>query len=253
MDSFAKIFSNADILFFIVLVETVIIVILVGYIAYLLWGVEERKEDSGHVTEDFKKKVKESNGWRDAYYETVRQLNQLKNEKNNWQNSQGVSMNQRGQRWFDNKRDETESRNPSHDSFEDYAAREREKGVWANGSMNDSDNDKSEERSDYTDEKPASFSMSPKFEFLEAANGGQFRKLLPSDEKCFFRTWEENGIRKFEFHGNVDKALANINAIFDDVCEIEGKQNGATNIVNVEPGILDSKLKVEKPAKIQLT
>ena len=98
---------------------------------------------------------------------------------------------------------------------------------------------------------PASFL--PKYEYLETANNGQFRKLLPSDEKCFFRTWEENGIRKFEFHGNVDKALANINAIFDDVCEIEGKQNGATLIDNVEPGILNSQLKVEKPAVIKLT
>lgn len=93
----------------------------------------------------------------------------------------------------------------------------------------------------------------PKYEYLETANDGHFRKLLPSDEKSFFRTWEENGIRRFEFHGNVEKALANINAIFDDVCEIEGKQNGATQITNVEPGILNSQLKVEKKAVIKLT
>lgn len=95
--------------------------------------------------------------------------------------------------------------------------------------------------------------FSPKYEYLETANDGQFRKLLPSDEKSFFRTWEENGTRKFEFHGNVERALANINAIFDDVCEIEGKQNGATQIDNVEPGILSSQLKVEKKAIIKLT
>jgi len=41
--------------------------------------------------------------------------------------------------------------------------------------------------------------------------------------------------------------------IFDDVCEIEGKQNGATQIYNVEPGILNSQLKVEKKAVIKLT
>lgn len=96
-------------------------------------------------------------------------------------------------------------------------------------------------------------SLVPKYEYLQTANNGSFRKLLPSDEKCFFRTWEENEIRKFEFYGNVEKALANLNAIFDDVCEIEGKQNGATNISNIEPGILDSQLKIEKKAKIKLT
>lgn len=92
----------------------------------------------------------------------------------------------------------------------------------------------------------------PRYEYLDTANNGQFRKRLPSDEKSFFRTWLENGTRLFEFHGNVEKALANINAIFDDVCEIEGKQNGATQIHNVEPGILDSQLKIEKKAKIKL-
>ena len=77
--------------------------------------------------------------------------------------------------------------------------------------------------------------------------------MLPSDEKSLFRTWVENGVRKFEFHGNVDNALANFNAVFDDVCEIEGKQNGATQITNVEPGILSNQLKVEKKAIIKLT
>lgn len=107
--------------------------------------------------------------------------------------------------------------------------------------------------SDFTIENPEPASFLPKYEYLETANNGQFRKLLPSDEKSFFRTWEENGIRKFEFHGNVDKALANINAIFDDVCEIEGKQNGATQIGNEEPGTLDNNLKVITPAKIKLS
>ncbi len=105
---------------------------------------------------------------------------------------------------------------------------------------------------DVEDKKTVSATITTRYEYLEAANSGQFRRLLSSDEKCFFRTWEDNGIRKFEFHGNVDRALANINAIFDETCEIEGKQNGATNIINVEPGILDSKLKVETKAKIKL-
>ena len=71
-------------------------------------------------------------------------------------------------------------------------------------------------------------------------------------DKCFFRTWEEDGIRKYEFHGNVAKALANINAIFDDVCEIEGKRSGATEIENIKEGILDSDLRITRKAKIRL-
>lgn len=106
---------------------------------------------------------------------------------------------------------------------------------------------------DTTNENLTPVPSLPKYEYLETANNGQFRKLLPSDEKSFFRTWEENGTRKFEFHGNVEKALANINAIFDDVCEIEGKQNGATQIGNEEPGTLDNNLKVITPAKIKLS
>ena len=77
-------------------------------------------------------------------------------------------------------------------------------------------------------------------------------RLLQSSEKCFFRTWEENGVRRFEFCGNVDKALANINAIFDDVCEIEGKRSGATYIENVSAGTLDSELRIITKAKIRL-
>ena len=91
-----------------------------------------------------------------------------------------------------------------------------------------------------------------KYKYMQAAVEGRFLKLLPSEEKCFFRTWEEHGERKYEFYGNVNKALANINAIFDDVCEIEGKQNGATNIENLAPGILDENFKIIKKAIIKL-
>lgn len=92
-----------------------------------------------------------------------------------------------------------------------------------------------------------------KYKYMQAAVEGRFLKLLTSEEKCFFRTWEEQGKRKYEFYGNVNKALANINAIFDDVCEIEGKQNGATNIENIAPGIIDENLKIVKKATIKLT
>lgn len=90
------------------------------------------------------------------------------------------------------------------------------------------------------------------YNYLQEANGGKFLRLMPSPEKCFFRTWEEGGVRKYEFCGNVAKALANINAIFDDVCEIEGKRNGATDINNVSAGIMDSELRITRKAKIRL-
>ena len=90
------------------------------------------------------------------------------------------------------------------------------------------------------------------YQYLQEAYDGKFLKLFPSLEKCFFRTWAEGGTRYFEFCGKIAKALANINAIFDDVCEIEGKRNGATNIENVSAGILDSELRIISKAKIKL-
>ena len=87
-----------------------------------------------------------------------------------------------------------------------------------------------------------------KYKFMQAAVNGKFLKLLTSDEKCYFRTWG-----KYEFYGNIKKALANINAIFDEACEIEGKQNGATKITNVKPGIIDTNLKITKKAIIRLS
>lgn len=89
-------------------------------------------------------------------------------------------------------------------------------------------------------------------QYLQEANDGKFMRLLSSPEKCYFRTWEEGGVRKYEFCGNVAKALANINAIFDDVCEIEGKRSGATDIKNVTAGTLDSGLRITSKAKIIL-
>ena len=90
------------------------------------------------------------------------------------------------------------------------------------------------------------------YQYLQEANDGKFMRLLSSPEKCYFRTWEEGGVRKYEFSGNVAKALANINAIFDDVCEIEGKRSGATDIDNVSAGTLDSELRITSKAKIRL-
>lgn len=90
------------------------------------------------------------------------------------------------------------------------------------------------------------------YNYLQEANAGRFLKLMSSPDKCYFRTWDEGGVRKYEFCGNVPKALANINAIFDDVCEIEGKRSGATGIENVSAGTLDSELRITSKAKIRL-
>lgn len=90
------------------------------------------------------------------------------------------------------------------------------------------------------------------YNYLQEANGGKFLRQFPTPDKCFFRTWEIDGTRKYEFCGNVAKALANINAIFDDVCEIEGKRHGATDIENVSAGTLDSELRITSKAKIRL-
>ena len=153
-----------------------------------------------------------------------------------------------------NLNNKTEQKDLSDDGFGAYAKDQMEKLHHVHETKNNDGTGKIEIEFDLTKEEtvPVPISIPRKYEYLEAANGGQFRKLLPSDEKCFFRTWEEDGVRKFEFHGNVDKALANINAIFDDVCEIEGKQNGATQIINLDPGVLTNQLKVDTPAKIKL-
>ncbi len=106
---------------------------------------------------------------------------------------------------------------------------------------------------DLSQENQQQVNMSPVvYQYLQEANNGAFMRLFASSEKCFFRTWEEGGIRKYEFSGNVAKALANINAIFDDVCEIEGKRSGATDIENVSAGTLDSELRITSKAIIRL-
>lgn len=102
------------------------------------------------------------------------------------------------------------------------------------------------------DQKQQVSTSQVQYQYLQEANYGKFMRLLSSPEKCYFRTWEEDGVRKYEFCGNVAKALANINAIFDDVCEIEGKRGGATDIENVSAGILDSELRITSKAKIRL-
>lgn len=102
------------------------------------------------------------------------------------------------------------------------------------------------------DRNQANDSNQVSYQYLQEANTGKFMRLFTSPDKCYFRTWDDGGVRRFEFCGNVAKALANINAIFDDVCDIEGKRSGASDIENVAPGTLDSELRITNKAKIRL-
>lgn len=124
-------------------------------------------------------------------------------------------------------------------------------GVTTSNSANASQN-KKEKTSSSVPAVPSQSASSCTYNYLQEANGGRFLKLLSKPDKCFFRTWEEGGVRKYEFCGNVGKALANINAIFDDVCEIDGKGSHATYIENVSAGTLDSELRITSKAKIRL-
>lgn len=222
-------------LFFIIIIELFIIIILVLALFYRRRDEENDQKNKENISNIAKNS--DSNYWENRYYQLEKDYYNLKDTN-----------------YYLNKElDKQRSKKELSSDWSNYAKKESGKGIYLKETRNDDGTIKSEIEFDDKTDEIVPIIMPPKYDYLEAANNGQFRKLLSSDEKCFFRTWEENGIRKFEFHGNIEKALANINAIFDDVCEIEGKQNGASNITNVEPGILDSKLKVEKPAKIKLT
>lgn len=245
MEHYIKLLAGYwDLIFFIAVIEAIIIIILV----VLLFRRMDAVDESENIA-DLKNEIKR---WKT----TCQNLNM---ELHDMRKVSGVmdvekSKRQPSQVPYSNKESsDKEPQRTNFDDFVDYAAKEREKDAYVKEIINEDGTVRSEVIYSQTEDKPISVSILPKYEYLETANNGQFRKLLPSDEKSFFRTWEENGTRKFEFHGNVDKALANINAIFDDVCEIEGKQNGATQIDNVDPGILNSQLKVEKKAVIKLT
>lgn len=231
-----EILSDKDTLFWLGLIGVLLILF---YIIYLLSTIGGRQ--SSYIS----KGNKTNNGIR-RYYEPQNVPKQRGGESA--LDNHNTYSNHFPNKQNDNPPKEKDSVSPSEKDSDNG-----EENSSIHHTLNDDGTFTTEVFFDSTNENLAPVPSSPKYEYLETANNGQFRKLLSSDEKSFFRTWEENGTRKFEFHGNVDKALANINAIFDDVCEIEGKQNGATQIDNVEPGILNSQLKVEKKAVIKLT
>lgn len=237
---FKELANHEDILYLFAAIVVILVIFLVVYVLSIIKYPEDDKRSS------YSRNRRTSNN-RYADYEPYK--NQKQSGRERASNNQVASSDQ----VFNNKKESDYTNQFNDDEWREYAKNEAEKRKRNQAKKNENETEDCVIESDHRNDDPVSVPTLIKYDYLEAANSGQFRKLLPSDEKCFFRTWMENGVRKFEFHGNVDKALANINAIFDDVCEIEGKQNGATQIDNLDPGILDSQLKVEKPAKIKLT
>lgn len=233
MDNLFKDFASGDIIFKL-LVVVMILIIITSFIIILSSNQEPKKHGSiiGKGKRDGDSSVN------DSLKKGIKSGNQTDNATQS-QSRQNVILN-------------NQCANLSNEGYNSLLKKDSEKQKNSQQTVNDDGTIKTQIDFDLTNDESVPVINTPKYQYLETANGGQFRKLLPSDEKCFFKTWEDNGIRRFEFHKNVDKALANLNAVFDDVCEIEGKQNGATQIINVEPGILNGQLKVEKKAIIKL-
>lgn len=248
MNSLKFIDGYADLIFIIAIIEAFLIAFLA---AIIFFGKrDEEKDRKNLVNYSYFAGSNTSFYWKDAYEKVSKELDDLKRELRREREYKTNNQESRSNQQHNNTPNSKEYTSQYYNSHADYIAKEKEKGIYVQEIKNDDGTVKSEIDFDLTYDEPAPTPR--KYEYLETANGGLFRKLLPSDEKCFFRTWVENGVRKFEFHGNVDKALANFNAVFDDVCEIEGKQNGATQINNINPGTLTSQLKVDTPAKIKL-
>lgn len=242
MDSFLEELAKHETFLTVSLAALAIIVFLIILFFISKIRYPENKKTSSYIG------TRNYNGH--AYYEPNKNQRTSGRGKDIVSNNQIPKSNQA--LYKSNSKNEHDLTQSSDNGWGEYAKNESEKLKREQALKNDNETVDEIFENDLSNESPAPVPVSIKYEYLEAANSGQFRKLLPSDEKCFFKTWVENGIRMFEFHGNVEKALANINAIFDDVCEIEGKKNGATQIENLDPGILTSQLKVDKPAKIKL-
>lgn len=231
-----------------VLAAIAVAIIFIFLLLQLLYG---REENSSYISHKNTSTNRHTNNFSNNYFDSKNGSNNQKNANEKNYGGQGVSSNTE----YNHKEiitKEEENPNPSKSGYAEYIKGELDKRIYRE-SINEDETTKREIIFDVTTKECRPVPFTPKYEYLTTANDGKFLKLLPTDEKSFFRTWEENGVRKFEFHGNKGKALANFNAVFDDVCEIvEGKKNGATHIINDEPGTLDNNLKVEKPAKIKL-
>lgn len=89
--------------------------------------------------------------------------------------------------------------------------------------------------------------------YLKDAYKGKFSKKFAEPTGCYFRCWKKDGKLLYEFCGDQEKAIKNVNAYFDDVCILKGVNPYQANaIVNVEPGILDENLNVIEKAVVNL-
>jgi vacuolar-type H+-ATPase subunit I/STV1 len=91
--------------------------------------------------------------------------------------------------------------------------------------------------------------------YLKRRSGHFFNMVSEDPEGCYFKLFDISGTSaQFEFCGNEAEAIANRDAIFDDVCEISGASHNSQNIRNDRPGnvsLQDGKWVVTTKAKIK--
>lgn len=94
-----------------------------------------------------------------------------------------------------------------------------------------------------------------KVKYLKTAPGGIFNNVFDSPNGCYFKLYEIEGSNaKFEFCGNIEEAIANRSAIFDETSEPFNPPENATQIITRTPGIatlVDGKWKVKDKAIIK--
>ncbi len=106
------------------------------------------------------------------------------------------------------------------------------------------------------DEKPIiidfTLDKGREYKYLTPSYQGKFTRLFDApSSKTRFRCWVDNGIWKFEFHGDLKTAIENFNATFDETCVVEGSHRGATQY-QTEPGTLDKELNIKTKSIIRL-
>jgi len=91
--------------------------------------------------------------------------------------------------------------------------------------------------------------------FLKTAPSGIFNNVFENSSGCYFKLFDSNGNEaKFEFSGNIEEAIANRNAIFDETSEPFDPPKDATKIVTVVPGSVvfqNGKWKITTKARIK--
>lgn len=92
--------------------------------------------------------------------------------------------------------------------------------------------------------------------YLKTAKDGVFNNTYDTPAGCYYELFNINGNQAdFKFYGDSTEAIANKNAVFDNVCESSGISTTAKKVISDEPGILtslsDGKWKVTQKAKIR--